>query len=109
MEGRHLVTLCTCPSEAVAEQLAAAAVEAGAAACVNIVPGITSVYRWQDRVEKDQEWLLVIKTTTDAYAILEETISRLHPYELPEVIAVPIAKGLPGYLTWIDNETQRER
>jgi periplasmic divalent cation tolerance protein len=95
------IVLSTCPDEQTAERLAAALVEKDIAACVNIIPGIQSVYHWKGKVEKDREWLLVIKAAADRYDTVEKTIVSLHPYELPEIIAVPISAGLPAYLAWI--------
>lgn len=95
------IVLNTCPDEQTAERLAAALVEKEIAACVNIIPGIQSVYQWKGRVEKDREWLLVIKAAAARYADIEHTIVSLHPYELPEIIAVPISAGLPAYLAWV--------
>ncbi len=92
-----LLCLCTCPSREVAEDLAQRVVGAGLAACVNILPGLTSVYRWQGAVETASEVLLLAKTTASRYPALVAA----HPYELPEVIGVSIQAGLPGYLQWI--------
>ncbi len=97
-----LVVLCTCPSQEVAEALAGELVEARHAACINIVPEITSVYRWQGAVQQDSEALLIIKTTRDAFPALQEALKQGHPYELPEVIAVPVANGSPEYLAWLN-------
>ena len=102
METGNQIVLCTCPSEEVARGLAGALVEQALAACVNIIPGIESVYHWQGRVETDPEWLLVIKAPARAYPKLEAAITSLHPYELPEIIAVPIVAGLPAYLAWMN-------
>jgi periplasmic divalent cation tolerance protein len=102
MPNQHLIVLCTVPDRESANSLAQAVVEDGLAACVNIVPHITSVYRWQGQLQSDDELLLIIKTSAKAYGDLEGRITDLHPYELPEIIAVPIHVGLPGYLTWID-------
>lgn len=96
-----LVILCTCPDNAVAEKLATLAVEAKLAACVNIIPGITSVYAWEGNIEKHQEALLIIKSHENQYNQLEELIKINHPYEVPEIIASPIINGLVEYLTWI--------
>ena len=101
MENRPQLILCTCPDEECAEQLAHALVEQRVAACVNILPGIRSVYRWQGKLESAQENLLLIKSHSQAYPALEQLIQRLHPYELPEIIAVPVENGLPAYLDWI--------
>ncbi|HEY5789233.1 MAG TPA: divalent-cation tolerance protein CutA [Gammaproteobacteria bacterium] len=102
----HLLVLCTCPDSVTAERLATLLVERQLAACVNLLPGLTSIYRWQGRVESAEETLLLAKTRGSRYADLEETLVAAHPYELPEVIAVPISRGLPGYLAWIDSETE---
>ncbi len=75
------------------------------AACVNQVPGIRSLYHWQGRIEHDDEMLMLIKTTTDAYERAEALIREHHPYELPEVIAVPIETGSKAYLQWITDST----
>ena len=102
----HLLILSTCPDAATAQIIADQLVDRQLAACVNILPGLTSVYQWQGKRESAQEHLLLIKTTNEAYQKLEQTISELHPYELPEVIAVPIERGLDGYLQWIDQQTK---
>jgi periplasmic divalent cation tolerance protein len=109
MDATHLVLLCTCPNMDVAREIAATLVEDGAAACVNIVPGLTSVYRWQGETHEDAELMLVVKTTGAAYRRVEETIQRLHPYELPEIIAVPVVKGLSDYLHWMTIQTHLDK
>lgn len=96
-----LVCYCTCPDEAVARRLAEGLVAAQLAACVNIVPGLTSVYRWQGEIQTDAEVLLLIKTDVAHYPALEEQLKREHPYELPELIAVPLATGSRPYLEWL--------
>jgi len=98
------LVLVTCPATH-AEMLARTLVERRLAACVNILPGVTSVYRWQSAVQTAQETQLLIKTTAARYAALEEAVRELHPYELPEVIAVDIAMGLPAYLNWLRDST----
>lgn len=103
-----LLVISTCPDEHCADTIAAALVEGGHAACVSIVPGLTSVYRWQGRIERDSEWLLLMKTTADAYPRLQETVRRLNPNELPEIIALPVERGLSGYLQWVAQQTARE-
>ena len=95
------IVLCTVPDRESAEQIATTLVTERLAACVNIVPGITSIYRWKNRIEKDAELLLIIKTHSAVFDTLQDSIRKLHPYELPEVIAVPITDGLPEYLDWI--------
>jgi periplasmic divalent cation tolerance protein len=100
-----IVVLCTCPDEASAERIASVLVEERLAACVNRVPGISSTYRWQGKVDRARECLLLIKTTSERFDALRERIVALHPYELPEVIAVDIALGHAPYLAWIATET----
>ncbi len=104
-EHRHLLVYCTVPDEESALRISETLVEEALAACVNIVPGLRSVYRWKGRIEHDGELLLLIKTSTDRYPALQERIVALHPYELPEIVAVPLERGLPGYLQWIDQNT----
>jgi periplasmic divalent cation tolerance protein len=96
-----LVCFCTCPDTASAGRIAAALVEERLAACVNLLPGLRSVYRWQGQVEVADEVLLLIKTRADAYPALQERLLALHPYELPELLAVEPAAGLPAYLAWV--------
>jgi len=100
----HIV-FCTCPDTETASAIANALVDKKLAACVNILPGVRSVYRWQDKRETGDEWLLIIKSAVAVYAQLQAAILALHPYELPEIIAVPITTGLPAYLDWIGHET----
>lgn len=101
----YLLVLCTCPDQATAQNIANQLVDQALAACVNILPGLTSVYQWQGKRAETREHLLMIKTTDKAYQTLEQAITELHPYELPEVIAVPITQGLNGYLQWIKEQT----
>lgn len=100
--AEHQIVLCTCPDRATAETIATAVVERGHAACVNIIPGLTSIYKWKGTLEHSSELLLVIKTRASVYNQLQQTIQSLHPNELPEIIAVPIEAGFPPYLNWID-------
>lgn len=95
------IVLCTVPDDAIARQIASALIEERLAACVNIVPGISSVYCWEDTIETAAELLLIIKTTTAVYMQLQNRIRALHPYELPEIIAVALDRGLPEYFSWI--------
>jgi periplasmic divalent cation tolerance protein len=96
------LVLTTAGSEEEARKIARALVERRLAACVNIVPRVQSVYRWQETVEEAVEWLLVIKTTSAALARVRDAIAELHSYELPECICVGIEDGSAGYLNWIE-------
>lgn len=98
--GCHLV-LSTCPDLETAEDIAHVLVEEGLAACVNIAPGLRSIYRWAGEIHIDSECLLIIKSRSAHYARLEARLVALHPYELPEVIAVPITTGFGKYLAWV--------
>ena len=97
------IALCTVPDEKTAGQIADALVSEKLAACINIVPSIMSVYHWDDAIEHDQELLLLIKTSVSVWPLLEARILELHPYELPEIIAVPIHTGQTDYIKWIKN------
>lgn len=101
-----LLVLTNLPNREAAVTLARALIERRVAACVNVLDGCTSVYRWRDKVEEAQEIPVLVKTTDAAYPALEQAILGLHPYELPEIIAVPLSRGLPGYLDWVLAETQ---
>lgn len=96
-----LVVLVTCPDRAVAKRLAEALVRRRLAACVNIVPGIQSVFRWKGKVERASEILLLIKTTAKAFQRLRQAIAQLHPYDVPEIIALPVQGGHAAYLAWV--------
>ena len=99
------LALCTCPDADSARALAHALVDARLAACVSRVPGIVSVYAWQGRIEEDTEVLLLIKTTSEHFAALRERVVALHPYDVPELIALDIGDGLPAYLQWLQQAT----
>lgn len=96
-----LLAFCSCPDEATAARIARALVEDRLAACVNRLPGVRSTYRWQGAVHDDAEVLLLIKTTRGRLPALRERLPALHPYELPELIAVEVTGGLPAYLDWV--------
>ena len=100
-----LLVITNLPDRAAAERLADVLIEKRAAACVNILAPCRSVYRWKDAVQHDEEHPVLIKTTRERYAALEAAIREAHPYELPEIIAVPIEHGLPAYLAWVAAET----
>ena len=93
-----IVVLSTCDSEEQARQVARALVEHRVAACVNILPGAHSIYRWQGKVEEAAEWVLVIKSRRDLFEGLRAELQRNHSYEVPEVIALPVVEGSAGYL-----------
>jgi len=101
------VVLCSCPDRGTAERLAESLVRAGLAACASLVPGVRSVYRWEGRIETAEEVLLVLKTHASRVPELTDRIREAHPYELPEVLAVQAAGGLPAYLAWVAEETRR--
>ena len=106
MTHEYCIVLCTVPDLDAGERLAASLVEARVAACVNILPGLTSVFRWQGETQKDPEALLIIKTRRDRFEAICEVLRAQHPYELPEIIAVPLSDGLPAYLRWIDQNLE---
>jgi len=100
-----LLVLTNCPDEESANAIALALIEERLAACVNILPRVQSVYRWQGAVESATEIPLFIKSTAANYPALEAAIRNRHPYQVPEIIALPVAQGLPAYLDWIASET----
>ena len=100
------LVLTNLPDRAAAERLADAVIEKKLAACVNILAPCRSVYRWKGAVQHDEEHPLLIKTTAERYPQLEKALREGHPYELPEIIAVPIERGLPAYLEWVATETK---
>jgi len=97
------ILLCTCPDAETGAAIARTLVDEGLAACVNVVPAVTSVYRWQGSTQTAEECLLLVKGASARYAQIENRIIALHPYELPEIIAVPVTQGLPRYLAWLNN------
>ena len=101
IENKHLTVLCSCPDLAVAGSLAESLVEERLAACVTCLPGATSVFRWEGTLQKDPEVLLFIKTTAERLATLTARIEALHPYDVPEVVAIPVAGGSERYLEWV--------
>lgn len=100
-----LIVMTTLPDRESAEKLARHVVEQRLAACANVLAECTSSYRWRGKLEAAREVPVMIKTTRARYAELERAIQETHPYELPEVVAVPVAAGLERYLDWIDSET----
>jgi periplasmic divalent cation tolerance protein len=102
-ESLFQIVLTTCPDMPSAEKIAHALVNERLAACVNILPAMRSSYIWQGKIETAAEHLLLIKAPADRYQAIEERVQMLHPYELPEIIAVPIQAGSNGYLSWLKN------
>lgn len=103
-----LLILVNVPDEQVAHAIARLVVEQRLAACVNMLPAVHSVYRWQGAIEEATEVTMLFKTVQEHYLDLEAAIKALHPYEVPEIIALPIVAGLPAYLGWIDEETKKD-
>jgi periplasmic divalent cation tolerance protein len=101
MTGKRIV-MTTVGSADEAERIARGLVEQRLAACVNIISGVESVYRWQGNIEVTREWLLVIKTTDAAFGRLRDAILKLHSYEVPEIISLPVDDGGEAYLRWIE-------
>ena len=102
--SEQIVVLMTASSQEEADGIASALVAEMLAACVNVVPGITSVYRWQGEVQRDTEWLLIAKSRSDVLDALVQRIQTLHSYDVPEVIALPLVGGSEAYLRWLDRE-----
>jgi periplasmic divalent cation tolerance protein len=102
-----IVVLSTCDSEEEAKRVAHHLVEQRLAACVNVLPGARSVYRWKDKIEEAAEFLLVIKSSRDLFPALRAELQKVHSYEVPEVIALPIVDGSEPYLSWLDGELKR--
>ena len=98
----NAVVFCTAGSEAEASRIAGALVERRLAACVNVVPGISSTYRWEGETKTDSEWLLIVKTRRDRLEDVSRAIRELHSYELPEIVMLDIGDGDAAYLAWID-------
>jgi len=101
------LVITNCPDEETANRIALAVVEEKLAACVNILPRVQSIYRWQGAVESAVEVPLLIKTAAAAYPALEAAIRERHPYDVPEIIALPITAGLPAYLNWVATEAMK--
>jgi len=99
-----IVVLSTCDSEPQATQVARHLVELRLAACVNIVAGARSIYRWKDRIEEAAEWMLVIKSRRDLLPALRAELEKIHSYEVPEVVALQVVDGSPRYLEWLERE-----
>ena len=100
-----IVVLCTCPDNTSARELAHTLLSEKLAACVNLIPQVTSLYYWQGKMEESQEVQLVIKTRRTMFGVLQERLLALHPYEVPEILALPILCGNPAYLQWVQEQT----
>ena len=105
MADEYCLIYCTCPNAEAGQKIADALVERRLAACVNLVPGLRSTYRWKGEICRDDEVLLLIKTRSELFERVKTAILKLHPYELPEVIAVPVSAGHETYLDWIRANT----
>jgi periplasmic divalent cation tolerance protein len=104
-----IVVLVTCPSPEVGQKIAESVVEDRLAACVNVVPGLMSIYRWKGKICRDPESLLIIKTRRTKFPALCRQVRRLHPYSVPEVIGLPVAAGSAAYISWIQESTPEPR
>ncbi len=104
---KHILVISTCPGSISAKKIARDLVTEKLAACVNVVPGVQSFFSWVGKVDSANEHMLIIKTTLDRYEALEKRIKKIHPYELPEIIAVSIETGLAGYLDWISTNSKK--
>jgi len=102
----YLLVHCSFPSDIEARQIGTEVVRRQLAACVSLCPAVTSIYRWKGEIEEAAEVLAVFKTTRAGFSALETAIRELHPYEVPEIVGVPIAEGSGGYLRWIDEQTR---
>jgi periplasmic divalent cation tolerance protein len=109
MTAQPLLVLTTLPDPAIAATIARRLVDDGCAACVAVGAPVLSLYHWRGKTETATEIPLTIKTTVQRYAAVETLLRSLHPYELPEIIAVPISAGLPDYLGWIAAESDRSK
>jgi periplasmic divalent cation tolerance protein len=101
MEGEFLIVFCTFPDLENARRVITQLLDSGLIACGNIFPGVESIYRWKEKIERSSEVFAVLKTTQGAFSRLESAFKELHPYEVPELIATQISNGLPSYLAWI--------
>ena len=100
------IVFCTCPDADTASRLARTLVDERLAACVNVIGGVVSTYRWQDAVQIDDEVLLVIKTTAERLAAMQARLTALHPYAVPEILAIAPSEGAAPYLAWLERETR---
>jgi periplasmic divalent cation tolerance protein len=109
MQDQKIIVLITVPSMEVGEQIARRLVERRLAACVNILPAIRSIFRWESELQTESEFLLIVKTRAGLFEDhLLPTVQEIHPYKVPEIIGIPLCAGLPSYLEWINQETRQE-
>jgi len=106
LNTKFIILYCTVPDQQTAEMISKNLVEEKLAACCNIVPGLKSVYRWEQKIQTDDELLLIIKTRSTLYAEVETQIKDLHPYTVPEIIALPLINGSVEYLNWMDENVR---
>jgi len=104
-----IVVLTSCAAEADAERLARALVAGRLAACVNVVPGVRSFYHWKGEIESSEEFLLIVKTSRDLFPALRAEMEKLHAYEVPELLALPVVAGAENYLSWLQSNLRGER
>jgi periplasmic divalent cation tolerance protein len=102
----YIIVFCTVPDQAAADAITEKVIAEKLTPCVNIIPGLVSVYRWKGKINRDSELLLVMKTKRELFEKLSSAIKEIHPYEVPEIIAVPLSAGFPPYLSWIDENTR---
>ena len=100
-----IVVLCTCPDQTSADLISELLLKQQLAACITQLPGVTSIYRWQGKVERATEIQLIIKSRQPHFATLQDCIVAHHPYDVPELLALPVNTGLPAYLDWLREET----
>ena len=98
-----IVVLTTCELESDAERMARALVDGRLAACVNVVPGVRSFYHWKGETQASEEFLLIVKTSRDLFGALRAEMEKLHPYEVPELLALPVVAGAEDYLSWLQS------
>lgn len=108
MNPQPILVLITVPSESLGQQIAQALLTQRLAACVSLLPGLRSFYTWEGAIQSDAETLLLIKTTQERFQTLQTTVQALHPYQVPEIIALPIQAGLESYLAWLAQVTKPE-
>src|ERR1035438_9723045 len=104
-----IVVLTTCAAAADAERMARALVEGRLAACVNVVPGVRSFYHWKGATQSGEEFLLIVKTSRDLFGALRAEIEKIHPYEMPELLALPVVAGAENYLSWLQSNLRGAR